>query len=49
MEMHRWDEDTETLASAVVRYAENRIARPQPLDQVQPAGDLGGDRHQAEE
>jgi glutamate/tyrosine decarboxylase-like PLP-dependent enzyme len=37
MEMHRWDEDTETLASAIVRYAENRIAHPQPLDGTTPS------------
>lgn len=30
--MHRWDEDTEKLAAAIVRYAEERIAQPQPLD-----------------
>ena len=32
MQMHRWDEDTEALAAAIVRYAEDRIANPQPLD-----------------
>ena len=32
MQMHRWDEDMEALAAAVVRYAEERIADPQPLD-----------------
>jgi glutamate/tyrosine decarboxylase-like PLP-dependent enzyme len=30
--MHRWDEETEKLAAAIVRYAEDRIAQPQPLD-----------------
>ena len=32
MQMHRWDEETEALAAAIVRYAEDRIASPQPLD-----------------
>jgi glutamate/tyrosine decarboxylase-like PLP-dependent enzyme len=32
MQMHRWDDDMEALASVIVRYAENRIANPQPLD-----------------
>ena len=30
--MHQWDEATEKLAAAIVAYAEDRIARPQPLD-----------------
>ncbi len=30
--MHTWDDDMETLAGAIVRYAENRIANRQPLD-----------------
>jgi L-2,4-diaminobutyrate decarboxylase len=32
VQMHRWDEDMEALAAAIVRYAEDRIANPQPLD-----------------
>ncbi len=32
MQMHRWDDDIEDLAAAIVGYTEDRIAKPQPLD-----------------
>ena len=31
-EMHRYTDETEALSSAIVAYARNRIASPQPLD-----------------
>ena len=38
--MHRYTEDTEDLAKAIVAYARGRIANPQPLDRVVPAEEL---------
>jgi L-2,4-diaminobutyrate decarboxylase len=38
--MHTYDDETEQLARAIVAYARNRIASPQPLDRVAPAGEL---------
>ena len=38
--MHAYDDDTEELARAIVAYARNRIASPQPLDRVAPAEEL---------
>jgi glutamate/tyrosine decarboxylase-like PLP-dependent enzyme len=38
--MHRWDDDTGALAEAIVRYAEARIAEPQPLDGPVPGREL---------
>jgi hypothetical protein len=38
--MHRWDDDMEALAGAIVRYAENRIANPQPLDGPRTGAEL---------
>jgi len=43
VQMHRWDEDTEALAAAIVRYAENRIANPQPLDGPRTGAELTAD------
>jgi len=40
MKMHSWDEDMEALAGAIVRYAENRIANPQPLDGPRSGADI---------
>ena len=40
MQMHRWDEDMEALAGVIVRYAENRIANPQPLDGPRTGAEL---------
>ena len=34
--MHRYTEDTEELAKAIVAYARGRIANPQPLDRTVP-------------
>ena len=38
--MHTYDDETEELARAIVAYARNRIASPQPLDRVAPADEL---------
>jgi L-2,4-diaminobutyrate decarboxylase len=38
--MHRFDEDTEDLARAIMAYASGRIANPVPLDQPAPAEEL---------
>jgi len=38
--MHRWDEDMQALAAAVVRYSQDRIAHPQPLDRSASAEEL---------
>ncbi len=38
--MHEFDENTENLARAIVAYARNRIASPQPLDGPVPAPEL---------
>jgi len=38
--MHEFNDDAEDLARAVVAYARNRIANPQPLDLVLPAEEL---------
>jgi L-2,4-diaminobutyrate decarboxylase len=38
--MHRWDDATEELAAAIVRYAEDRIAQAQPLDGTAASADL---------
>jgi len=38
--MHTYDDETEELARAIVAYARNRIASPQPLDRVAPAEEL---------
>ena len=38
--MHRYTEETESLARAIVAYARGRIASPVPLDQSVPAADL---------
>jgi len=40
VQMHRWDEEMETLAAVIVRYAENRIANPQPLDGPRTGAEL---------
>ena len=40
MHMHRWDDDTEKLAAAIVRYAEDRIAQAQPLDGTAAGAEL---------
>jgi glutamate/tyrosine decarboxylase-like PLP-dependent enzyme len=40
--MHRWDDETERLAAAIVRYAEDRIAKPQPLDGTASSKQLTG-------
>jgi len=40
VQMHRWDEDMEALAGTIVRYSENRIANPQPLDGPRPGAEL---------
>jgi glutamate/tyrosine decarboxylase-like PLP-dependent enzyme len=38
--MHTYDDETEELARAIVAYARNRIASPQPLDRVAPPDEL---------
>jgi L-2,4-diaminobutyrate decarboxylase len=38
--MHEYNEETEDLARAIVSYARNRIANPQPLDKTVPAAEL---------
>jgi glutamate/tyrosine decarboxylase-like PLP-dependent enzyme len=38
--VHRFDDDAEDLAKAVVAYARGRIANPQPLDRVLPPEEL---------
>jgi L-2,4-diaminobutyrate decarboxylase len=38
--MHEFNDDTEDLARAIVAYARNRIASPQPLDRSVPAEEL---------
>ena len=38
--MHEYTEETEELARAIVAYARNRIASPQPLDRVAPPDEL---------
>src|SRR5947207_157619 len=38
--MHEFNDDTEDLARAIVAYARNRIASPQPLDRSVPAAEL---------
>src|SRR6476661_4105391 len=38
--MHTYDDETEELARAIVAYARNRIASPQPLDRVAPPNEL---------
>jgi L-2,4-diaminobutyrate decarboxylase len=38
--MHRFDEDTEDLARAIMAYASGRIANPVPLDRPAPAAEL---------
>ena len=38
--MHRYTEDTEELAKAIVAYARGRIANPQPLDRTVPPEEL---------
>jgi glutamate/tyrosine decarboxylase-like PLP-dependent enzyme len=38
--MHRYTEDTEELAKAIVAYARGRIANPQPLDRTVAAEEL---------
>ena len=38
--MHTYDDETEELARAIVAYARNRIASPQPLDRVASADEL---------
>ena len=38
--MHEYTDDTEALARAIVAYARNRIASPQPLDRVAPPDEL---------
>jgi glutamate/tyrosine decarboxylase-like PLP-dependent enzyme len=39
-QMHRYTEDTEDLARAIVAYARGRIANPQPLDRSVPPAEL---------
>ncbi len=38
--MHEYTQETEALAQAIVAYARNRIASPQPLDHTVPADEL---------
>src|SRR5881628_1844740 len=38
--MHEFNDDTDDLARAIVAYARNRIASPQPLDRSVPAEEL---------
>jgi glutamate/tyrosine decarboxylase-like PLP-dependent enzyme len=38
--VHEYTEETEELARAIVAYARNRIASPQPLDRVVPPDEL---------
>ena len=38
--MHRFDENTEDLAKALMAYASQRIANPVPLDGPAPASEL---------
>ncbi len=38
--MHEYTDETEELARAIVAYARNRIASPQPLDRVAPPDEL---------
>jgi L-2,4-diaminobutyrate decarboxylase len=38
--VHRFDDQTEDLADAIVAYARGRIANPQPLDGILPADEL---------
>src|SRR5262249_52048184 len=38
--VHEYTEETEELARAIVAYARNRIAGPQPLDRVVPPDEL---------
>ena len=38
--MHRFDDQTDELADAIVAYARGRIANPQPLDGIMPADEL---------
>jgi L-2,4-diaminobutyrate decarboxylase len=38
--MHEYTEETEALSRAIVAYARNRIASPQPLDRPLPADEL---------
>jgi glutamate/tyrosine decarboxylase-like PLP-dependent enzyme len=38
--VHRYTDETEELARAIVAYARNRIASPQPLDRVAPPDEL---------
>lgn len=38
--MHEFNDDAEDLARAIVAYARNRIANPQPLDRTVPAAEL---------
>ena len=38
--MHRFDDQTEELATAILAYAQGRITNPQPLDGVMPSDEL---------